>query len=348
MTSISKGGNLAIEVPAVRAVLSWTSGPGLPDADASALLVGGSGTVGSDADFVFYNQPGHPSGCVAHLGKQPHADGRGIADAVHVDLSGLPAEVDRVVLAASTTDGTFGQLPDLRLDLVDAASNSPLAQFVLDAGDETALVTGELYRRNGQWKFRAVGQGYASGLAGLARDFGITVDEDTPAPAEPAEQKAASAAPEPPPTPQNDQQPVAPPPLPPQSDQQPVAPSPLPPQQPATPPPLPSQQPVAPPPLPPQQPVAPPPLPPQQPVAPPPLPPQNDQQPVAPPPLPPERPAAAPAPPPPPTQQAEPDPTDEQDTPEPPPLPHYDGPRPVIGQAYEPAPDGFAPPPPRR
>ncbi|MBE7189930.1 TerD family protein, partial [Jatrophihabitans endophyticus] len=186
MTSIGKGGNLAIEVPAVRAVLSWSSRPGGPDADASALLLGGSGRVGGDEDFVFYNQPQHPSGCVAHLGKQPLADGRGVADAVHVDLAGLPATVERVALAASTADGTFGQLADLRLDIVDAASNSPLAQFVLDAGDETALVTGELYRRDGRWKFRAVGQGYASGLAGLARDFGISVDDDAPAPEPPS------------------------------------------------------------------------------------------------------------------------------------------------------------------
>ena len=266
--------------------------------------------------------PGTPADASRTSASRRTADGRGVADAVHVDLAALPSTVDRVVLAASSNDGTFGQLADLRLDVVDAAGNAPITQFVLDAGDETALVTGELYRRNGQWKFRAIGQGYASGLAGLARDFGISVDDDAPAPAPP-------------------QQPVAPPPLPPQ---QPVAPPPLPPQQPVAPPPLPPQQPVAPPPLPPQQPVAPPPLPPQQPVAPPPLPPQ---QPVAPPPLPPQQPVAPPPLPPEPARPSEPDDVREP-APEPPPLPHYDGPRPVIGQAYEPAPDGFAPPPPQR
>ncbi|SHF52988.1 Stress response protein SCP2 [Jatrophihabitans endophyticus] len=175
MTTIAKGGNLPIDAPAVRAVLSWRGGAGVPDVDASALLLEASGVVSADHDFVFFNQPQHPSGAVRHLGKN------GTADALDVDLAALPGTVERVVLAASADGGTFGQVPDLRLVVTDLASGAPLAEFALDAGSETAIVSGELYRRNGQWKFRAVGQGYDSGLAGIATDFGISVD-DSPAP----------------------------------------------------------------------------------------------------------------------------------------------------------------------
>ncbi|WP_375486476.1 TerD family protein, partial [uncultured Jatrophihabitans sp.] len=188
MTAISKGGNCPIDVPTVRAVLSWNGGPGVPDVDASALLLQGDGRVTGDQDFVFYNQPQHPSGAVRYLGKQ------GSADAVDVQLTSLPAGVDRVVLAASADGGVFGQVPGLRLTLSDATSGTPIAVYDMTAGEETAILSGELYRRNDAWKFRAVGQGYASGLAGLATDFGISVGDD-PAPA---------AAPPPPP-------PVAPP-----------------------------------------------------------------------------------------------------------------------------------------
>lgn len=185
MTSIPKGGNLAVDASAVRAELSWTGGPGVPDVDISALLLQTSGRVTNDDDFVFYNQPRHPSGSVRHAGKQ------GTADAVEVDLANLPGTVDRVVLAASADGGTFGQVPGLRLLISELGTGRPVAQFDMTAGTETAILGGELYRRNGQWKFRAIGQGYASGLAGIAGDFGISVAEDSAAPA------AASPAPPP-------------------------------------------------------------------------------------------------------------------------------------------------------
>jgi stress response protein SCP2 len=193
MTSIAKGANVPIGAAAVRAELSWTGGPGVPDVDASALLLQESGRVSSDDDFVFFNQPRHPGGGVRHVGKS------GTRDAVEVDLATLPGSIDRIVLAASADGGPFAQVPGLRLVLSDLASGAAIAEFPITAGPETAILTGELYRRAGQWKFRAIGQGYASGLAGLATDFGISVDEK-PAVA-PAVGEYPGATPLPPPPP---------------------------------------------------------------------------------------------------------------------------------------------------
>ncbi|MBB1258197.1 VWA domain-containing protein [Streptomyces alkaliterrae] len=174
---MSKGGNLPVAASAVRAVLSWTAGPSVPEVDASALLLDGGGRVRSDADLVFYNQPRHASGAVRHQGKQ------GSTDTLAVDLEGLEPIVERVLLGASADGGSFGQVPGLRMTLLDAASGTELAAFDMAATTETAFVAGELYRRAGQWKFRAVGQGYDSGLAGLATDYGISVADDEPEPA---------------------------------------------------------------------------------------------------------------------------------------------------------------------
>ncbi|MYW08809.1 stress response protein [Streptomyces sp. SID2563] len=182
MTTLSKGANMPVAPSAVRAVLSWTAGPGVPDVDASALVLGADGRVRTDGDFVFYNQPRHASGTIRHLGKQPGSD------TLEADLAALGPEGERIALCASADGGTFGQVPGLHLRLLDALSGAELARFDMAAGPETAYVCGELYRRAGGWKFRAVGQGYASGLAGLATDFGISVDEPrtAPAPAAPA------------------------------------------------------------------------------------------------------------------------------------------------------------------
>ncbi|MET8622843.1 TerD family protein [Kitasatospora sp. NPDC004669] len=191
---MAKGANIALPAAAVRAVLRWSATPGAPDVDASALLLGANGRVRSDADFVFYNQPRHPSGLVRHLPKQHTSGGAEIIDTVEIELAKLPADVDRVVLAGSSEGGPFRAVPGLRLLLFDAATGEgapPVAEFAIaDAENVTALVAAELYRRNGAWKFRAIGQGYTSGLIGLATDFGITVDDE-----------AETAAPEPTPTP---------------------------------------------------------------------------------------------------------------------------------------------------
>ncbi|MER5281647.1 VWA domain-containing protein [Streptomyces sp. NPDC002809] len=179
MTTLSKGANMAVRASTIRAVLGWSPGSGVPDVDASALLLTSGGRVRSDGDFVFYNQPQHASGAVRHLGK------RAGADSLDVDLGMLGTDVERVALCASVEGGTFGQVPGLHLRLFDAASGAELARFDMEAGSETAYVSGELYRRDGGWKFRAVGQGYADGLAGLATDFGISVDAEQPAAAPP-------------------------------------------------------------------------------------------------------------------------------------------------------------------
>ncbi|MFB6752237.1 VWA domain-containing protein [Streptomyces sp. NPDC056353] len=195
-TSLSKGANVAVDSPAVRVELVWSAGAGVPEVDASALLLTSAGRVRDDGDFVFYNQPGHISGAVRHLGKRggPGADEGVTSDAVEVDLGAVETAVQRIVLCASADGGTFGRVPGLSLRVLDTATGTELARFDITAGPETALVAGELYRRQGKWKFRAVGQGYAAGLAGLATDFGITVD-DAPPTAAPATAPRAPSAP---------------------------------------------------------------------------------------------------------------------------------------------------------
>ncbi|WP_137235275.1 TerD family protein [Streptomyces sp. BPSDS2] len=195
-----KGSNVPVDAAAVRAVLRWTPGAGVPDVDASALLLGASGRVRSDEDFVFYNQPRHPSGLVRRLPKRSIPEG--LTDTIEADLGGLDASVDQVVIAASSDGAAFEQVPDLRILLFDAAfaDGDPLAVFDVrpETGEETAIICGELYRRGEGWKFRAVGQGYPTGLIGLATAFGISVDESEAAngaePADDAQNPAAAAA----------------------------------------------------------------------------------------------------------------------------------------------------------
>ncbi|CAM5307871.1 Tellurium resistance OS=Streptomyces tendae OX=1932 GN=GUR47_28520 PE=3 SV=1 [Streptomyces tendae] len=191
--SMSKGSNTPVPTTALRVELGWRSGPGVPDADASALLLVG-GKVRSDADFVFYNQPAHASGSVRHEGKRD-AGGR-VTDSLLVDLARVEPAIETVILAASSDGGRFGQVPDLYIEVRDATQNTVVARFDNPGATvETAFVLGEFYRRQGVWKFRAVGQGYDSGLEGVATDYGISVDEPqhappaaapTPAPAQPA------------------------------------------------------------------------------------------------------------------------------------------------------------------
>ena len=173
--SMPKGSNAPVPTTALRVELGWRSGPGVPDADASALLLVG-GKVRSDGDFVFYNQPEHSSGAVRHEGKRD-VGGR-VTDSLLVDLARVEPAIETVILAASADGGAFGQVPDLAIEVKDAAQGTVVARFdSMGATVETAFVLGEFYRRQGAWKFRAVGQGYSSGLEGLATDYGITVDE---------------------------------------------------------------------------------------------------------------------------------------------------------------------------
>ncbi|MFG2300051.1 TerD family protein [Actinacidiphila glaucinigra] len=199
-----KGSNIPVTASAVRAVLRWSPGAGVPDVDASALLLGADGRVRSDEDFIFYNQPRHPGGAARHLPKR--SEPAGLTDAVEVDLSALEAGVERVVVAASSDGGPFALVSDLTVLLYDTAAGAdaePLALFdvVPDTGDESALICGELYRRAGGWKFRALGQGYASGLEALATEFGITVEEGDLDEAPPPRPEGEAAVPQPvPPT----------------------------------------------------------------------------------------------------------------------------------------------------
>ncbi|MFD5846475.1 TerD family protein [Streptomyces chartreusis] len=208
-----KGSNVPVPTTALRVELGWRSGPGVPDADASALLLVG-GKVRSDADFVFYNQPAHSSGAVRHEGKRD-AGGQ-VTDSIHVDLARVEPAIETVILAASADGGSFGRVPGLYIEVKDAAQGTVVARFDSAGADvETAFVLGEFYRRQGAWKFRAVGQGYSSGLEGLATDYGITVDE----PQQAAPTAAPSAPPAAPPAPTMAPPPPAMPPVPPPAPQ---------------------------------------------------------------------------------------------------------------------------------
>jgi stress response protein SCP2 len=196
---------LSEDAGAVVASLGWSSASGDGDADVSVLLLDGDGKVRDDADFYFYNHPAADDGSVHLLGKTPTENGG--EDRISLDLDAAPECVERIVLAASRYGGArFEDLDDLRLTLADRSGEGLLGFSVQGAGAMSAVIFGELYRRDGGWKFRAVGQGYDNGLAGLATDFGIDVDDDgeeAPAqepaalePAVPAETVLAETVPE--------------------------------------------------------------------------------------------------------------------------------------------------------
>lgn len=173
---LSKGANAPVQAGRVRVELCWR---GAIDADIQALLCEASGKVRSDADFVFFNQPRHPSGAVQLLGK---AIGVESVDTLEINFAAIEPAIEKVLIACSADGGSFGQLTSLHVAVHDLDTRTDTLHFTIaDATTETAMILGEMYRRNGTWKFRAVGQGYASGLRGLATDYGITVD-DAPSP----------------------------------------------------------------------------------------------------------------------------------------------------------------------
>ncbi|MEU6181834.1 TerD family protein [Streptomyces coeruleorubidus] len=187
---MSKGGNVSLskEAPGLTAVLvglGWdvrtTTGTDY-DLDASALLLDTSGKVPSDQHFIFYNNPKSPDGSVEHTGDNLTGEGEGDDESVKVNLASVPAEIDKIVFPVSIHDAenrgqSFGQVRNAFIRVVNQANNQEIARYDLseDASTETAMVFGELYRHGTDWKFRAVGQGYASGLAGIATDFGVNV-----------------------------------------------------------------------------------------------------------------------------------------------------------------------------
>ncbi|GAQ55175.1 TerD family protein [Streptomyces acidiscabies] len=188
--SLSKGGNVSLskEAPgltAVRVALGWdvrtTTGADY-DLDASALLCGENGKVLSNAHFVFYNNLKSPDGSVEHTGDNLTGEGDGDDEVIEVNLAAVPAEVAKIVFPVSIHDAaaraqSFGQVRQAYIRVVNQAGGAEIARYDLseDAASETAMVFGELYRHGAEWKFRAVGQGYASGLGGIAQDFGVDV-----------------------------------------------------------------------------------------------------------------------------------------------------------------------------
>ncbi len=188
--SLSKGGNVSLtkEAPGLTAVivgLGWdvrtTTGTDF-DLDASAVDVGADGKVLSDKHFIFFNNLVSPDGTVEHTGDNLTGEGEGDDEQVKINLAGMAAEADKIVFCVSIYDAdsrsqSFGQVRNAFIRVVNAADSKELARYDLseDASTETAMVFGEVYRNGADWKFRAVGQGYASGLAGIARDFGVNV-----------------------------------------------------------------------------------------------------------------------------------------------------------------------------
>ena len=187
--SLSKGGNVSLtkEAPNLTAVivgLGWdartTTGSDF-DLDASALLCANSRVLG-DEYFIFYNNLKSPDGSVEHTGDNTTGEGEGDDEAIKVNLAAVPAQVAKVSFPVSIHDAenrqqSFGQVRNAFIRVVNQANNQEIARYDLseDASTETAMVFGELYRHGAEWKFRAVGQGYASGLRGIAQDFGVNV-----------------------------------------------------------------------------------------------------------------------------------------------------------------------------
>ncbi len=187
---LSKGGNVSLTkeagdagLTAVVVGLGWdvrtTTGVDY-DLDASALLCGANGKVLSDNHFVFYNNLKSPDGAVEHTGDNRTGEGEGDDEQIKVDLAALGSDVQKIVIPVSIDDAdakgqNFGQVNNAFIRVVNQAGNTELARFDLteDASTETAMIYGELYRHGSDWKFRAVGQGYASGLRGIVQDYGV-------------------------------------------------------------------------------------------------------------------------------------------------------------------------------
>lgn len=188
--SLTKGGNvnLSKEAPSLTNMtvgLGWnpraTDGQAF-DLDAVAFLVNDAGKVRADSDFIFFNNLKSSDGAVEHAGDNRTGEGDGDDETIKVDLTRLPADVSKVIFCAVIYDGqnrkqNFGQVSNAYIRIVNANAGSEVARYDLseDSSTETAMVFGELYRHNGEWKFRAVGQGFAGGLGPLAASYGVAV-----------------------------------------------------------------------------------------------------------------------------------------------------------------------------
>lgn len=152
------------------------------DLDASAFLLGENGKVAKDEDFVFYGNLAHESQAVVHQGDNLTGEGDGDDEQIEVDLSKVPASVSRIAFTVTIYDAetrrqNFGQVSNAFIRIVDEVSGSEIIRYDLgeDFSIETALVVGELYRHGGEWKFNAIGSGFAGGLAALCRQYGVNV-----------------------------------------------------------------------------------------------------------------------------------------------------------------------------
>ncbi len=186
--TLAKGNNLSLTKtdPGLRKAivgLGWdprtTSGEAF-DLDASALLIGASGKVRSSEDFIFYTQPRAKDGSVNHHGDNRSGEGDGDDEQISIDLSLVGADVERVVIVVSIDQAdargqNFGQVRSAYCRVVNDSSGQEIVRFDLseDAAPETSMVFAEVYRNGSDWKFKAVGQGYDTGLAGIANEFGV-------------------------------------------------------------------------------------------------------------------------------------------------------------------------------
>lgn len=186
--SLQKGGNLSLTKtdPSLTKIivgLGWdpraTDGAEF-DLDASAFLLNASGKVRGDTDFIFYNQLKSTDGSVEHAGDNRTGAGDGDDEVVKVDLSRVPADVDKIVFTVTIHDAetrrqSFGQVGGAFIRVVNEVTGAEVVRYDLaeDASTETAMIFAELYRNNGEWKFRAIGQGYAGGLKAVANGYGL-------------------------------------------------------------------------------------------------------------------------------------------------------------------------------
>ncbi|MBL7492952.1 TerD family protein [Frankia sp. AgB1.9] len=188
--SLSKGGNVSLskEAPGLTSImvgLGWdartTTGSDF-DLDASAIACRADGRVVSDQYFVFFNNLKSPDGAIEHQGDNLTGAGEGDDEQVKVNLATLPAEIDKIVFPVSIYDAesrqqSFGQVRNAFIRIANEVGGAEIARYDLseDASTETAMIFGEVYRHGADWKFRAVGQGYATGLRGIAQDYGVNV-----------------------------------------------------------------------------------------------------------------------------------------------------------------------------
>jgi tellurium resistance protein TerD len=189
--SLKKGGNVSLTgsdptLKSVKIGLGWesreTDGNAF-DLDASLFMVGSTGKVRGDHDFIFYSQLDSQCKSVHHTGDNRTGDGDGDDEELHVYLGKVPKAIERLIVAVTIHDAdsrgqNFGQVSDAFIRIVNLDSDSEIARFDLseDYSTETAMIFGEVYRRNDEWKFRAVGQGYSGGLHALCVQYGVQVD----------------------------------------------------------------------------------------------------------------------------------------------------------------------------